>query len=105
MASWSDIGEGLDGFYDPNDPNDIPLLRFDVYELIDGEWEYIQDTSYCTMMRVGSPDWVLSQALNLILDRVEASASSGGSIKKACESLSWMSDSWFSLNDKTSPST
>ena len=25
---WEDIGEGICGDYDPDDPDDIPLLRF-----------------------------------------------------------------------------
>ena len=39
------IGEGLDGDYNPGDPNDVPLLRFCVYKKINDQWEAI-DTSY-----------------------------------------------------------
>ena len=29
-------GEGWNGDYDPDDPNDVELWRFDVQELVDG---------------------------------------------------------------------
>ena len=32
-VEWIDIGEGWSGDYDPDDPDDIALLRFDVLEL------------------------------------------------------------------------
>jgi hypothetical protein len=28
------IGEGLDGDYNPGNPNDVPLLRFSVYKKV-----------------------------------------------------------------------
>ena len=37
-VEWVDLGEGLDGEYDPDNEDDVALLRFDVMELtkIDG---------------------------------------------------------------------
>ena len=32
-VEWVDIGEGWNGDYDPDDPDDTALLRFDVLEL------------------------------------------------------------------------
>jgi hypothetical protein len=30
-VEWVDLGEGIFGDYDPSDPKDIPLLRYDAY--------------------------------------------------------------------------
>ena len=49
---WTDLGEGKGGEYDPNDQSDVPLLRADLYEKINGKWETPDDSSYCTMTPV-----------------------------------------------------
>ena len=76
-VEWVDIGEGWNGDYDPDDPDDTALLRFDVLELtnIHGlfsdspvmEWEVLDDASYCTQMPADSSEadqyqaaWMLS---------------------------------------------
>jgi hypothetical protein len=91
-AQWSDIDEGWDGFYDPNDPNDQKLYRFDTYEMVDGEWETIDDGSYCTAVPVGTPDEMLKTGLSLILEALNKNA---GSKKRMLEEFSWMSPSWL----------
>jgi len=35
MVEWVELGEGLCGDYNPDDPDDIELLRFDVSRLDD----------------------------------------------------------------------
>jgi len=30
MVEWVELGEGLSGDYNPDDPKDIELLRFDI---------------------------------------------------------------------------
>lgn len=70
-VEWEHIGEGWSGDYNPDDPNDEPLLRFTVY--IRGvwpefEWEQLEDASYCTQMPVGTTydvlewysDWIFN---------------------------------------------
>lgn len=42
------IGEGYNGDYDPNDPEDEPLLRFTLIDVSDGDWNPVDDASYCT---------------------------------------------------------
>lgn len=54
-----ELGEGMSGDFNPDDPDDVELLRVDVYR--NGE----QVDSYCTMCRVGLSE-VERQA---ILDR------------------------------------
>ena len=52
---FESIGEGYNGDYDPDDPKDIELLRFTVFEKKDGEWEPIDDCSYCTLFPTNTP--------------------------------------------------
>lgn len=92
---WCYLDEGLDGYYNEDDPNDQALLRFDVYELINGEWEPMDDASYCTMMPVGTDPKIMHRGLEVIHEEVSRYASAGYSLKKACESLSWMNPDWF----------
>jgi len=69
------LGEGNDGDYQENDPEDAPLLRYDVYRLQkpgdemdsfflddtspvsdpNGEWRPVADGSYCTLLRADDP--------------------------------------------------
>lgn len=84
------IGEGYYGDYDPGNPADVPLLRFTVLKLVDGEWEQIDDASYCTEL----PEWIDNdyqmQVLTYIMDEVYDAVVGGASIKKRCELLSWI---------------
>lgn len=94
-VEFEDIGEGVSGEYDETNPDDRPLLRFYVQRLLhDGEWEDVDDASYCTNVHAGTdPDVVAGLAL-LILVRVADAVRAGDSIKKVCEELSWMDASW-----------
>ena len=92
-AEWVNIGEGWDGDYNPNDPDDTPLLRFDTYRKNGDEWEPIDDGSYCTAMPVGTPDNILLRALELIVADLNAVVDL--SPKRALEALSWMNPTWF----------
>lgn len=42
------IEEGNNGDYNETDPDDIPLLRINISELKDGEWEVVRNGSFCT---------------------------------------------------------
>jgi len=91
MVEWSELGEAIDGDYNPDDPEDIELLRFDVSRLVDGEWEAIDDASYCTQVPVSATPEQRADGLEWIMDDVFEGASQGYSIKKICERLSWIS--------------
>lgn len=93
MAEWVDIGEGWDGNYNPSNPDDTPLLRFDTYRKNGDEWEPIDDGSYCTAMPVDTPDNILLRALELIVADLNAVVDLNP--KRALEGLSWMSPAWF----------
>lgn len=84
------IGEGYNGDYDPDDPEDQPLLRFTVLKLVDGEWEQIDDASYCTELPESTPNDLQGLVLTFIMDEVYDAVVGGASIKKRCELLSWL---------------
>jgi hypothetical protein len=92
------IGEGLCGDYDETDPDDKPLLRFDVERLVEDAWEPVEDSSYCTQIERDAPVEVRLAAVNHILDRV---AGTTGSIKRICEQLSWLHTSDFKTTETT----
>ena len=86
-----DIGEGYNGDYDPDDPNDTPLLRFTVSKHEDGEWYQIDDASYCTQLPVSITEEQANSVLNFIMNEVYDAVIGGNSIKRRCELLSWIS--------------
>lgn len=93
-VDWCFLDEGWNGMYDENNPDDEPLLRFDCYTLVDGEWEMMDDASYCTAVPVGTSDVVLHAGLERIMDNIYGK----DNVKKICEDLSWMSPDWFDEN-------
>jgi len=84
------IGEGLSGDYDPNDPNDVPLLRFSLWERHGGGWDYVEDTSYCCQVSRDAPMEQIEAALRTLMREFRSTVDSGGSVKKAGEKLSWI---------------
>ena len=85
------IGEGEGGDYNIDDPDDRPLLRFDVSRrLDDGTLEAVADASYCTMLRADARDVLVKEAAQFILREVRDAVIGGSSIKKTCERLSWV---------------
>jgi hypothetical protein len=79
------IGEGNCGDYNEDDPEDEPLLRFTFLEFKDGDWQQIDDCSYCTQLRADLPDNLKIKALQVLL----ANFPNFGR-KKVCERLSWI---------------
>lgn len=86
----SHIGEGIFGDYDPNDKEDIPLLRFDVEKFDNGDWEPVDDASYCTRIEADRYFTDVIAAMTVIMTEVYAAVEDGHSIKKTCERLSWI---------------
>ncbi len=92
------IGEGWNGDYNPEDPDDEELLRFDVYyknpEDKDMDWMEVEDASYCTQLPADASEDILEKAVTAIFKRYDDVAThiiSGGSVKKMGEELSWIS--------------
>lgn len=97
-VEWYNADEGWSGDYDPDDPNDENLLRFDVYRRgPDGEWEEVEDASYCTQMPASTCKEVLQRALRMLLKEYTNALSSNPncSVKKLGESLSWICPGMF----------
>jgi hypothetical protein len=89
-ATLSWIGEGVMEDYDPSDPKDEPLLRFDLDVLEDGVWSEVDNGSYCTQLNaLNMTDELTDKALKLILSKVD-SAIHANSHKRICEELSWI---------------
>lgn len=80
-----DIGEGYEGDYNPEDPEDKPLLRFDVYK--DGE--QMDNGSYCTLLSVNDDRKLLKEAAEIILKEAEESLDNGG-FKRSMEQMSYL---------------
>ena len=92
------IGEGHSGDYDPDDPKDEALLRFDVERLTDSQWEGVDNTSYCTNLTDDTPDETVNKALRIIMDCVKDKILRYDSVKRICEELSWMDVKWATSN-------
>lgn len=106
-VDFVNIGEGICGDYDPEDPEDINLLRFDVYVFNpDGDEEYltdwveVEDASYCTQIAADTDASVLSKLIGRLFreyrDAIDSYEDylSGPSVKKLGERLSWISTDW-----------
>jgi hypothetical protein len=112
-VEWSELGEGWDGDFDPSDPDDVELLRFDFYALTAGEWVAVSDASYCTRVPVATSPEVrqtllavllaeaapsIEEALNPIVDEEAAGAPGEREVhptsRKLFEHLSWIAPSW-----------
>ena len=63
MVTFSNIGEGVSGDYDPKYPEDVNLLRFDVYR--DGV--AVDDASYCTQTPAATNHKTLRRLLEVIM--------------------------------------
>lgn len=92
---WEWIGEGNECDYNPDDPDDVPLLRFSCYRKTGkgnkwSDWEQMDDASYCTRMPINSPKKYLKRGAEIILDAIEHE-----SYKKRLEELSWFCISDF----------
>lgn len=107
-VEWTDIGEGLCGDYDPDDPTDEPLLRFDAWVKVTGtsmdeirglefsegdEWGYRENGSYCTMTNANTHGPVLVALAQLIADELADNLDNGG-WKSTGERMSFVNPDW-----------
>lgn len=96
MVELESIGEGYNGDYDPEDPEDVELMRFSIFRLIDGKWEEIDNASYCTYIPASITSEQEDVILDYIMSQVYDLAVQWKSIKRACQRLSWLSDEQLS---------
>lgn len=86
------IGEGVNGDFDPNDPDDIELLRFFIYRHDGIDWVPVDDATYCTVLPVAASTPMKIMAVEFIYKAIAEDVRAGLSIKRKCEELSWMLD-------------
>ena len=98
-VDWNNADEGVCGDYNPEDPDDINFLRFDVYyrDSKYAEWVEVEDSSYCTQMPADTPERILIQAAKAICKEYAnvLEADPDQSVKKLGEQLSWISPNDF----------
>lgn len=95
-VEWTDLGEGWGGYYDPDDPEDEELLRFDVSWLDDdGEWIDPGDVSYCTRFPVKATREQKEKGLVILMNAFYDPLMSGYSGKKIGEQMSWIGLDWL----------
>lgn len=88
-VQWVNLGEGLNGDYNPNDPEDVNLLRFDVYHRNECGWEPLDNGSHCVLMDANTPAVVLKYAAQYIYERITDGATTL-SLKQILEECSYI---------------
>ena len=94
-VEFDNLDEGHNGDYNPDDPDDVNLLRFSGSRWNIDHWVAIDDSSYCTQMPAQTSKFVLMMALLHIMKKVGDEVRAGRSVKKICEQLSWISPESF----------
>ena len=94
-------GEGIEGDYDDEDQEDVPLMRFEVQRKYKGKWVFCADSSYCTQIDARLTKKEHKRLAELILNQVYDDAESitedpenDYACKKTCEGLSWINPTW-----------
>lgn len=99
------IGEGTIGDY-TGDEDDIPLMRFTIFQKIDvpngngrdhpdWNWGEVVDGSYCTQIPVDTPNETLEKIALKILDEVKDDIMQGNSIKRLAEDLTYIDENFL----------
>jgi DNA-directed RNA polymerase subunit RPC12/RpoP len=88
-ASWYRAGEGYWGDYNPENPEDRELLRFDIDKMTENGWEAVDDASYCTAVPADTEIDKLVKGIYIIFK--EYKDVDLDSCKKLGEALSWIS--------------
>lgn len=85
------LDEGYNGDYMETDPDDVPLLRFSIYEKKGKEWEQVERGSMCT----GLPITITKKQQDQVLKHIMSKVKGKESIKRIVEDLSFMDEGWF----------
>jgi len=86
---WDDK-EGLDGDYDEDDPNDVPLLRMSVYM---DNGKYVERSSYCTMLDARMDTAILFGVMGRMMDMLHRAVDDEkrvDDIPWICQRFSWL---------------
>ena len=86
------IGEGICEDYNPDDPNDIKLMRFYISKrLQDDTWHELE--SCCTEFAESNGIAKQGAVLGIIME--EVCRPKGESIKRIAQRLSWINETWI----------
>ena len=95
IIAWVELGEGWGGDYNPDDPDDEELLRFDAY-IEDHEWEDDYPTySYCTEFPVSATPEQRQAGLEYLMSHLYEPMSKGEWCRSDAERLSWICLDWI----------
>lgn len=92
-VAWVCHGEGYNGEYDPRDPEDELLLRFDVAVKAEGIGDFVTVESRCTCFPASTPIKDKEAALDMLLDHFHHAYTShpGHSLRSLADRLSYIS--------------
>lgn len=82
--------EGWNGDYDPHDPEDDLLYRFDINYKEGDKWVPVDNGSYCTALSAEVTENRLKDAIKGVFNEVKDLVKNGISVKKVAEKLSWV---------------
>jgi len=95
VIEWVELGEGLSGEYNEDDPDDEELLRFDAY-IDDHEWEDDYPTySYCTYFPVSATSEQRTKGLEYLMEHLYEFMSKREYCRNIAERLSWIELEWI----------
>ena len=97
-VAWVCLGEGYNGEYDPRDPEDELLLRFNLFlkDETSGEWRPAESRLTCFVAKASVKDQ--EAALDILLDRFYTAYTSGPQqcLSSMADALSYISaDTYF----------
>jgi hypothetical protein len=86
------LDEGIFGDFDPDDIEDVNLLRFDVSQWNDEhkDWDEVPDGSFCTRLPANTSRVIFERALVTIMNLVYDDIVNTGKSKRNCEQMSWL---------------
>lgn len=86
----ANIGEGINGDFDPADPDDINFLRFYIYAYDGADMAYIDNASRCTFIPADITDEEALRMANYIMQQVYDPIIAEQSIDAICDKLSYL---------------
>lgn len=89
-VEWVFCDEGWWGDYDPTNPDDQALMRFDTYVKIADGWAEFEDGSYCTQTPYDTDPETLTRMAQMMANVIAANPG-----KRTCEMLSWVHPGWL----------
>lgn len=92
---WSRLGEGYNGDYNPNDPQDQELLRFDLWVKYEGRWEMAEGGSYCTLVPVTATPAQRFDLLLVLMDKLYDAVVKGEYYRDIADRMSGMRLEWL----------